>query len=242
METILIPDGFVKCIALENNTTVKKIRYKQLQELLRKAIHDAYFLKVEYTLDDNEKKYFYEERDKIYRALTDEEGYKKLYKEYEDELVENLIALKKYNEFFFPELLRNVKNSWNEPILHIPDGFVKYIAIENNMSINKIQYRQLQELFRTALYDTYSLRVEYTLDENEKEIFFEQGDEIYRVLTNEEEYREIYNKYKEQLKNSIMDLKNYNIFLVLNILIDTKKRWNRANNIQSIKDDIIQDM
>ena len=262
-DVLFIPDGLVKYIAIRDDIAVYKTQYKVVKERLRKALHDADFKKVKFISDEDGEKYFSEKDDKIYRDTEDKEGYKGLYEKYKKQLIDNVMKIEhtyKYNEFYLQELLINIKSDWMNTKskwkilkLHIPEGFVKFIAIDNNSTLEKRQYEEFKELLRDALHDNFGLRVEYIsdktdeTDEKKNRTFGEKEGYIYRIETDEEEYKKIYKKQYdkciEAIRNDITELKNSDLINMVNLLIETKICWHKTRNKQSNnKYDMIQDI
>ena len=233
-----VPEGLVKYIAIGDDIAVYKTQYKVVKERLRKALHDAFDKKNVVFIPDGDE-YFSEKEDKIFRDTVDKEGYEGLYDKYKNQLLANLKKLgytEPHYEHYLKELLKNIKSDWMNTKskwkirkLHIPEGFVKFIAIDNNSTLEKRQYEEFKELLRDALYINFGLRVEYIADGT---------DETDKTLGETEEYI-----YIEAIRNDITELKKSDLINMVNLLIETKICWHKTRNKQpNNKDDMTQDM
>ena len=120
--------------------------------------------------------------------------------------------------------------------IDIPEGFIKFISIDypNQNELKKSKYIQAKGLVSIKIKQECNLTVVYTSDDEEGQYFFEKDGKIQVESISEENYKNLYKHYKDEIINKIICLNKDESIRVMQIVYDIIKDLKLMINNQQI--------
>ena len=124
----------------------------------------------------------------------------------------------------------------------IPEEFIKFFAIDypNKKTVTICRYNQLKELISKAFIESrLKAKVIFTTNKVDKNFFSEINGEIQVKQINEDEYKSLYEFYKDSVVKYIIEENNLSTdekYFILQTLYDTKIGWIKLNKLDRTPD------